>query len=203
MVSIIEDVVSEGFVSAYIRAPFDEAKELLKSEGYRIISLEENAGLRMRFPNNESVVRFGNFVREAVIYVPGEGFFLTKNSPILDNPSEFVERERSREEFYLTDEQVRRSLEVAVRISERSIPAMRFEEDSLASFAFGSNAKNYGYYFVFHDRGSVPIFLDRPQKKPFVRPIWLRPFEEEDHSYINIKQPISGVFNRIRGIKEI
>ena len=33
--------------SAYVEAPFDKAKKKLESRGYRIISLEENARLRM------------------------------------------------------------------------------------------------------------------------------------------------------------
>jgi len=57
--------------SVVITAPFDEAKQQLESQGYRIISLEENARLRMLEGANADVSINGNWVMES-IYVPGK-----------------------------------------------------------------------------------------------------------------------------------
>ncbi|MDP2947879.1 MAG: hypothetical protein Q8N88_07225 [Nanoarchaeota archaeon] len=46
MVAIDIDVKPRGIASAYVVAPFDEGKKMLCKDGYKIISLEEDAGLR-------------------------------------------------------------------------------------------------------------------------------------------------------------
>ena len=46
---LIEDVTEGLLHSAYVKnAPFDKGLEVLQSHGYNLISLEENARLRIR-----------------------------------------------------------------------------------------------------------------------------------------------------------
>ena len=52
VLKIMKIDVKGNLESAYEEAPFDEAKKELESQGYRIISLEENARLRMQEGKN-------------------------------------------------------------------------------------------------------------------------------------------------------
>lgn len=61
-------------VDIKVVALFDEGKERLASNGYRIISLQENARLRMQESAGSYVSQNGNCVREGAIYVPGKGY---------------------------------------------------------------------------------------------------------------------------------
>ena len=56
--------------SAYTELPFDKGKEALESEEYQIISLEENARLLMQEGRNSDIAKWGNWVREGVLYTP-------------------------------------------------------------------------------------------------------------------------------------
>ena len=88
--SINVDVKLREISSACVLAPFDEGKEILEEEGYKIISLQENARLRMQEGRYHAVSLGGNWVKEDAIYIPGKGKFLTKNSPIMANPQQTV-----------------------------------------------------------------------------------------------------------------
>ena len=63
---INEDV--DSIVSAYVDAPFDEGKGALGKRGYNLISLEENANLRIQEGEDSYVSRNGNWTREAIVY---------------------------------------------------------------------------------------------------------------------------------------
>ncbi|MEK6872635.1 MAG: hypothetical protein AABW90_01320, partial [Nanoarchaeota archaeon] len=121
-IKIVKDVTSGELLSAYVEAPFDKGKEALEKEGYEIISLEENARLRMQVGYKSPVTINGNWVREAIIYVPNKGAFLTKRSPIMENAKEATDCHRKGIEYFLTDEQVEKALENAVEIITEVIP---------------------------------------------------------------------------------
>ena len=48
MAKVIIDVQPRGSASAYINAPFDQGMEALQKAGYPLISLEQNAQLRIQ-----------------------------------------------------------------------------------------------------------------------------------------------------------
>ena len=50
--------------SAYVEAPFDKALNALKKEKYNLISLEENAKLRMQEGKDAFISQNGNYTRE-------------------------------------------------------------------------------------------------------------------------------------------
>ncbi len=75
----------------YAEAPFAEAKEALEDNGYRIISLEENAILRMQEGKSSFVSQYGNRTKEGIIYLPNGKIFLTKNYfNIIFNPLSII-----------------------------------------------------------------------------------------------------------------
>ncbi|MFA5084500.1 MAG: hypothetical protein WC475_03960 [Candidatus Paceibacterota bacterium] len=176
MESIIQDVKSGGIVSAYIKAPFDEGKEELEKNGYKIISLEQNAKLRMQEGRGAFVSQNGNWVREGVLYVPNKGIFLTKNSPIMENAKEATNIERNRtgylkkeNEFRLTEEQVEKALEDSIEICDEPIPTNRFG-DEMTIYAFGNSAKDYG---LFLREGGIMEFI------PFIQDIENPPYARQ------------------------
>ena len=91
MINLIRDVKKGRLRSAYVEAPFDVAKDKLERAGYHIISLQENARLRMQERRDSSVSKDGNWTREGVLYVPEKGVFLVRNSPIMSHAKEATE----------------------------------------------------------------------------------------------------------------
>jgi hypothetical protein len=163
---IIQDITEGTFHSAYAEGPFDNVHEALANEGYWTISLEEQAGLRVREGIDSSVSKQVNWVREGIIYVPKKGVFFTKNSPIIANAKKATDCHRNGNNFYLTNGQVEKSLEDSVKIGKTKIPTERFADEELTSFAFGKNAKAYGEFLKENGIDNLRIWLIDMQDKP-------------------------------------
>src|SRR3989338_2081513 len=121
-------------LSAYVKTEdhhqdVGASQKILTERGYRPISLEEVAILRIlgdaniygsllenRFP---SISDKNCTTKEAFVYVPDKGLFLTRNSPLVEEPKEIAKTYRIdyKEEYYLTDKQVEKALAHAVKIS--------------------------------------------------------------------------------------
>jgi hypothetical protein len=175
MVQLVKDIQPRGIASAYVGAPFDQGKAMLEAEKYSIISLEQNARLRMQEGKDAYVSRNGNWVKEGFLYVPKKGKFLTKTSPIMDNSVEATQEHRKGNEFYLTDAQVESGLANSVKLKDRdfSIPTNRFGEDEVTAFAFGNSAKSYGNFLREAGIKEMPVYMvDNIGDKPFVRQAW-------------------------------
>jgi hypothetical protein len=77
-------------------------KELLERiKRYKFPSLEEYAKLRIQEGHYSVYSEMGALVLEDMIYVPKKGIFLTKKSPMMDNPKKLIEVERNYGDFYL------------------------------------------------------------------------------------------------------
>jgi len=172
MTEINIDIRTKKLVSAYIDAPFDEGTEALTKEGYKIISLEENARLRMHEGKNSYVSKNANWVSQGVIYVPNKGIFLTKNSPILLNAKKATDCHRAGKEFYLTSQQVEESLFDSAKLEAEAIPTNRFGEDEITVYAFGDWAKQYGEFLKAAGINQMLIFLANNTGNPFARQVW-------------------------------
>jgi len=168
------DIKPRGTASAYVATSFDEGKEALAKEGYRIISLQENARLRMQEGKDAFVSQNGNWTREGVLYVPGKGKYLTKNSPIMANAKQATDCHRKGEDFYLTAEQVEQSLDGAVELTGKSIPTNGFGSSDIAVYAFGEEAQKYGDFLKEAKITEMPVYLASMENKPFARQIWFR-----------------------------
>ncbi|MBI4158941.1 hypothetical protein HY500_01635 [Candidatus Woesearchaeota archaeon] len=159
MSNITVDIKSSIAYSAYVKANFDKGKEVLEQEDYRIISLRENAQLRMQEGKDAFVSRKGNWVREGVIYVPKRGVFLTRNSPIMANAQEATDCHRNEQEFYLTNHQIEESLVDSVELSDKPIQTNRFAEDPITVYAFGDIAEQYGQFLENAGIKEMPVSL--------------------------------------------
>jgi len=173
MAQINVDIKPRGIASAYVEAPFDEGKEALAEQGYKIISLEENAKLRMQEGKDTYVSRNGNWVKEGVIYVLNKGIFLAKNSPIMADAKKATDCHRKNQEFYLTNEQVEQALADSVELNVESIPTNRFADDKITVYAFGDSAKEYGEFLKEAGINEMPVYLANIGEKPFARQMWL------------------------------
>jgi len=175
--AIIVDAISREEESAYIDAPFNEGKKALEREGYRIISLEENARLRIQEGVNASISQHGNWTREGVLYVPKKSNMLIRNLSVIEPAI------KDGEEFYLTPKQVGRALKnfVVYPSEQIRILARRFGSDPLTVFAFGGGDANkaqlYGDFLEENEISLISIyttntkFVDK-QNGPFVRRMW-------------------------------
>ena len=196
---IIQDIQPRGMYSAYVDASFDKAKQALEKDGYSIISLEQNARLRMQ----EGKSRNGNWTREAFLYNPETNlWYLTKKSPIMDFPVEATNAHRKGREYFLTNEQVQRALENSVEVKDREIPTDRFGEYPLAVYAFGDSAQDYGLFLKDVNKDvnikEMPIWLPDSREKPFARQLWFRYLDDWsvlDGDYMGL---LSG---RLRGVR--
>ncbi len=175
------DIRPTGIESAVIYALFDQALEALTKNGYDIISLAQNAQLRIQQGANSHISRNGNRVREGVIYFPNGKPKLTPNSPILESALQATEAHENREEFYLTSEQVEKALEDSVDFPQENIeiPTNRFAEEALAVYAFGGEkgARVYGEFLRNAGIKKMPVYVVskdnvNSQSQPFARQMW-------------------------------
>lgn len=203
---IIRDICDGKLQSAYAIGDFRKTKENLEGEGYRIISLEEQAKLRIQSSIKADISAFGNWVREGVIYVPKKGIFLTKNSPIInEQPGRRIKD--SNGIFYITRFQVESALADSVKLAGGEIPTNRFGEDGRTVFAFGENAEPYGKFLRRNGIKSLPVFIANLGERPFTNQIWFGPVNKEHRSeflgswkYNISRYSMKGVCDRVRGI---
>jgi hypothetical protein len=180
---MVDDIKPTAVLSRAYSAPFDEGKKLLESEGYHIISLEENAGFRMQEGKEAFVSRNGNWVKEGVLYIPNKGNKLVRNSPILYSAVEAVQAHREGKEFYPSKEAIEKALEDSINfsITNTEIPTNRFGENELTVWAFGlgdsKKAQAYGDFLKESGISKMPAWsIDKnyvnEQSNPFARQLW-------------------------------
>lgn len=206
---VVDEVTSGGIESICVSAPLDKAISYFEKKGYNLISLRDNAILRMQEGVNSFVSRNGNFTREGILYDPRKGTFITKISPLIEHAEEAIQEQRGRVEYYLTDEQVEEALENAVQIKQRSsnfIPTNRFGCYSITARVFGDIAKEYGNFLreagikempcvPYHDKGIMD----------YARQMWFAPVSSNGRSELGpspSRMPRVSYKNKIRGVKK-
>lgn len=203
------DVKSKTAVSAYTDAHFDDGAYLLRKLGMEVISLQENAELRIEAGLESFVSLNRNWVREGVLYIPDKGTFLTRNSPIVANPREAVKIFKHRKkggEVYLTDEQTEQALEDSVKLSAGYIPTDRLAEIEVGVYAFGKLAQDYGMFLKESGADNLHVILAKLKEKPFVRQAFLgwvpggSAINGKDGDFFRVR--VRG-FRRINALREI
>jgi len=159
--------------SAYVDAPFDKGKEALEKEGYRIISAEENARLRIQEGKDAFISRNGNWTKEGVIYVNKYERYLTKLSPIMDNAEKATNCHKNHSEFYINKEQIDKALSNSVKLKyDEKIPTNRLAENERTAFAFGRYVKQYGEFLKDAGINEITILTADFEDNPFARQLW-------------------------------
>src|SRR3989338_9554507 len=202
MVNLTVDIKPILTYSAYVDAPFDKGKEALEEARYRIISLQQNAQLRMQEGPASFVSRNGNWTREGVIYVPNKGKFLTKKSPIMANAREATACNRAGAEFYLTDAQVEESLANSIELSDKAIPTNRFAENPITVYAFEEFAEQYGQFLRNAGIKEMSIWLANQEDKPFARQMWIHRLDDVNRSDLYDSNWYLYLDYRMRGVRQ-
>jgi hypothetical protein len=190
--------------SAYVEAPFDQALKALKKEKYNLISLEENAQLRIQEGKDAFISQNGNYVKEGVIYLPSKEVYLTKISPIIQNAQEATECHRKGKEFYLNKSQTEKALKDAVKFPKNSnyeIPTSEFGNDAITAFAFGKIAKDYGNFLKEAGINAMPVWLASCENKPFARQMWFGRLGSVDGSGLDGGRGLDCSNSRARGVR--
>src|SRR3989338_545326 len=170
---LIEEITSGDLRSALVIGNFDEGLKLLQKNNYSLISLKENAMLRIQEGPYADISLYGNWVKEGVVYVPKKGKFLTNNDPINDHVEDALDAHLQGNDFYLTNEQVEKYINVdAVELNNKSIPTNRFNENEITNYAFGEQAEAYGNFLKENGIDEMHIWLADLQEKPFARKLW-------------------------------
>jgi hypothetical protein len=178
--TIVQDVKSAQALSAYVVAPFDQAFKELSAEGYKLISLQQNARLRIEQGKDAVVSRKGNWVREGAIYIPGASHVLfVRESPVLEMPEQATQAHRQGKEVYITSGQLVKAEQSSIKIpyGQKNIPTERFKDEALPVWAFGDKAEDYGNFLREADIIKVNFllickgFVDK-QTGPFSYQIW-------------------------------
>jgi|TARA_Y100000310_G_scaffold340166_1_gene435025 hypothetical protein len=225
-----EVMKSESISVACVGTPFDIGKKELEKQGYKIISLDEAAGIRTEGFNSNDFPRpkryasgdLINFVTEGMLYVPKKGIYITRNSPIMDFPEVATEFHRESSDFYLRPADVNRALEDSTLIygNYRMAPCpfidMRATGKKLkAQEIFKENGDKYIKFLSQKGYSKIPIGIDLHSYDkhgdnnlpPFVRPIFFR--SSKDSSEIDgcwrglghVSEDKEG--DRIMGIKKL
>ena len=175
------DIRPTGIESAIVYAPFDNALETLIEQCYEVISLPQNALLRIQQGKDANISRNGNWTREGILYIPREKPKLIRNSPILESATQATEAHRNGKEFYPTREQIKSALTNSIDFPTENIeiPTDRFGSDALAVFAFGGEAEAMAYGEFLRNAGikKMPVYaVDKghvdKQNQPFARQMW-------------------------------
>ena len=182
MVKLKIDINPKAVVSAYVDGPFDKALRILDNCGFRVISLKENAQLRIQQGKDSEVSRYGNYTRESFVYVPKEGVFLARTSPALNfrYSQQATKAHENGNEFSPYPEQVRMALESSIEVPYdlKFVPTKKFGEEGLTVFAYGNSAEEYGRFLDDLGIKKMPVrlsskcYVDK-QEKAFVRQTWL------------------------------
>ncbi|MDD5651029.1 MAG: hypothetical protein PHF86_11540 [Candidatus Nanoarchaeia archaeon] len=152
--------------SAYVSSIFYEGKELLEKEGDHIISLEENARLRIQEGKNSSVSRHGNWTKAGLIYFPRAAFLVKESFPIMRDArtayfSYMNIGNHDGGHYYLNNYQLREALIGSIEIPAQleSISCDQFGENKITQFLFGEYAKAYGKFLQESGIKEMPIKL--------------------------------------------
>lgn len=177
------EIMPKGIESAVVYAFFDKALEDLTKQGYEIISLPQNAQLRIQQGLHSFISGNGNWTREGVIYFIKGKPKLVRNSPILDSAKEAAQAHKSREEFYPSQSQIDQALVDSIDFPQENIkiPTDRLSEEALTVWAFGGEkeARAYGEFLREAGIKEMPVLVvDKnyvnKKENPFVRQMWFR-----------------------------
>ena len=177
----METMIKSNLKTKVVSKPFDQALKELEEDNYRVISLIENAQLRIQEDSNSDVSKYGNWTREGILYIPKKGNFLVRNSPILYSAELATDSHRNGKEFYPTNTAIEKALQDSVKFPNKSteIPVNDFKNNPLTAYAFGENAEEYGNFLKEAGINAMPVWVAdedyvKKQTKPFARQMWFR-----------------------------
>jgi len=151
-----------------------KGRDKIINNGYRVISLSENVDLRLNSSPYSAVNTLGNFVLEALLYVPRIGQFLIRKNPVFLGSQFDSKEEHGKYEnisYTLTQEEAMKILqkEQSIKIKPKitSIPLTKLGEEELSIFSVGGGdeqrAKKYGEFLLDFKRTSLMFDVSEPR----------------------------------------
>jgi hypothetical protein len=206
------DVRPMGTESAVVWGSFGDSYEDLTNQGYKIISLPQNVELIMQRGKDFLISRSSYWTREGLLYIPGKGNKLVRNSPLLQSSREVTTAHAFCKEFYLNEEQVEVALEDSVDfpIRDITIPTGRFDSDALTVYAFGKGdakkARTYGEFLK--DSGVEEMLIwaisqeyVSAKGKPFARQVIFKSLDRDMSQRLGSNTDFD-TMQLMRGVKE-
>ena len=169
--------------SSLVYSPFDEGLEILAGLNENLISIPENAQLRIISGPNSRVSRNGNWTREGILYVPRGKPRLVRNSPILFSAKEATEAHGQGREFYPSKDAIEQALVDSVEFpsSNTEISTNGLADNSFTVYALGGEeqARAYGEFLRQAGINNLPVWVVgqdsvNSQDNTFVRQMWFR-----------------------------
>ncbi len=213
---IHRDIKPLGIDSVTMDGRFDDSLAELQILGYEVISVAQNAELRIHQGAKASVSHRGNLTREGIIYTPHAKPILVKNSPILMKPSVTTTAEKLGFERYLRATELSRYLSEETDFIEFpeeyfEIPTNRFGEEGLTVFLFGGEqkARRYGEFLAKEGVYEMPVNpLDKSyvytHDRPFARQLYFGGANNIERSRLcGTTEYLSFVDCKIRGVRPV
>ena len=167
--------------SAISYGKFSSLLNEFRRQQFALISLKENAELRIHKGKNSAESWTGNYVREGFLYIPHKGIFLVKNSPINDHVNQADDANMMGFEYGITMEDAEKALQDSVHIpyDTQEIAIEDLPDNPIAGFAFGEAVAEYALFLKEADITKWPIWiipkgLVDTQPHPFVRQVIFR-----------------------------
>ncbi len=188
--------------SATAHGPFAESVARLTDDSFHLVSMRDMAILRMNTGKMSHPSLGGNFVREAMLFIPHDGIYLTKAAPILSSPAETKKAGHdnlSGKEYVPSADLIQSALEHSFKIPYKPlpVPTNRFGEEGLTHFAFEEVAQDYGLFLQEAAIYSMPVWvlhewMVNGYGAPFARQAYLRCFDNWSgiiHSNMDLDRP--------------
>ena len=207
------DIKPTGIESAIVSAQFNEALNELEDNNYKIISIPQNAQLRIEQGKDAYISRNGNWVREGILYVPNGKNHFVRNSPILGSAKEATQAHREEKELFPTEIQIAEALKDSIEYTQKDItvPTKRLGEDPLSVFVIGggdsAKAQLYGDFLKEAGIKKLPFWAvtdrDYINKQPetFARQVWFGVLGSR--SVVNGDSGDLGDANGVRGVRSV
>lgn len=144
-------------------ADFNLALTRLKSEEAHLMSAEEKARVILREGLKSSTYNTPSFVSEAGIVIPGQGFYLVKNSPILQDSYSAGISSFIGEEYTLNAAKLEKILKEAVKVGRLHVPTKELDKDPATRLLFGESAKYLGE--MLHNRQIGFFSFEKPNEE--------------------------------------
>jgi hypothetical protein len=153
-------------VYEHAEGSFWEGKAYLESKDFQVISLKQNAEVRMHKGKDDIFSIRGNYVKERILSIPGKGNFLTKIPFSL---------QESEHDLYLNDKQIEKALADSIKLPDENfnIPTKEFGKNEVFIYAFGKEfSEKYGSFLDELGILEMPFWVYDLQDKSLVRPLW-------------------------------
>ncbi len=212
--TIIRDIKTEEFESAYSEGSILEGLIELYSKGFKMISSEEYAKLVLA--KRDEFVSTNPIIERALFFPRTDYVHLIRSRPTLKEIHKTIKANLEGEESYITTWQANNYLkEPNIKLEQRRVQEYGIYSEVL-EFLFMNHAKEYGdllkrfkinainLYFPENKdyilrTGSEKIWLNKSKEKPFVRHLLVQGLKARG----NIMALDARCYERIRGYKEI